>query len=130
MPTIRPEIQKALRQAGLDKSSTTKLDSNFNLDLDTEKSTLERKLETAGLSLEDTLDDLRMLVKNTQNDNLRLRATETILKMHQALKEQAGAMPSINIIIQDPNKDFLQKTNGVNPILLPRELHVRLGTEE
>lgn len=122
MPLIRPEVQEVLRSAGI---------------LDPEKKTkdgrgLTEKLDSAGLSLDETLDQLAYITKNTTNETLRLKCIETSLKAHGALKESAPAIPSFTIVIQEAAlpgnsspqevKEHLNLPAGVNPILLPRPL--------
>jgi hypothetical protein len=106
MPLIKPEIQKILRESGLDKSSDREC-------------TVDEQLNLSGLSNEAVADELSHLALNSQNEALRLRALETVLKVRGALKEQPQAVPSFTIIIQNSSPD-LTKTGGVNPILFPR----------
>ncbi len=112
MPLIKPEIQNLLRKAGL-APEQSKIDQ-----------TLVEKLDCAGLDLDSVLEELNTLAKSSGNEALRLRALETALKAHGALKDSAPAIPSFTIIIQDPSHLSDQQVNStqVNPILLPRQL--------
>jgi len=121
MPLINPEIQELLRQAGLQEPGKVSKDGR----------TVGEKLDAAGLSLDETLEELHFVVKNSGNEALRVRCLETIMKAHGALKESAPAPPSFTIIIQEnsaiQNPTSTPATNqqtlkGVNPILLPRQL--------
>ncbi len=128
MPLMRPEVQEVLRAAGLAPGATSK---------DTRP--LTEKLDAAGLSLDETLEELAIILKSTGNDSLRLRAAETVLKAHGALKESQPAAPSFTIVIQESlgNGALVQPLpgvenipNGVNPILLPRQLIKELNGED
>lgn len=128
MPLMRPEVQELLRKAGLAPEATAK-----------DLRPLSEKLDAAGLSLEETLDEVAIIMKSTGNDSLRLRAAETILKAHGALKESAPAPPSFTIVIQEslgngdstqPLADATNLPSGVNPILLPRQLLKKLNGED
>lgn len=105
MPLIKPEVQKILRESGLEPKERT--------------GTVDEQLNVAGLSNEALADELTHLALNSSNEALRLRALETALKVRGALKEQAPVIPSFTIIIQNSSPD-LSKTGGVNPILFPR----------
>jgi hypothetical protein len=126
MPLIKPEIQDVLRSAGLlgpqkPRSSET---------------SLNEKLDAAGLSLEDTLEQLAFVAKESGNEALRVRCLETVLKAHGALKESAPAVPSFTIIINSNSTSDSKETQlagvpeGVNPILLPRQLLKTLAGAE
>jgi hypothetical protein len=128
MPLMRPEIQEVLRAAGLAPEATKK-----------DSRPLSEKLDAAGLSLEETLEELAILVKSSGNDSLRARCLETVLKAHGALKESAPAAPSFTIVIQETLGNGavaqpLQGTEkipvGVNPILLPRQLIKSINGED
>lgn len=108
MPLIKPEIQNVLRAAGLTKEKP----------LASESSIIE-KLDDAGLSLPEILEQLAFIAKESGNEALRARCLETALKAHGALKDTTPAPPSFTIVIQDSSSSAL---NGVNPILLPRQL--------
>lgn len=112
MPILRPEIQKALRAAGLTKDTSNRDDVP-----------LADKLSLVGLSLDETLERLADLVNNCQNEVIRRQAIDTTLKLHGVLKEQAPLPPSVTIVINDPNRP----TPEVNPILLPREISLQKG---
>lgn len=123
MPLIKPEIQKALRSAGL----ASQLDDHDSSDND--KSPFENQLERAGLGLEDTLNELANISKTSVSEHLKLRSIETVLKLHQVLKESpATQIPQINIIINDSSSSAL--INDVNPIFLPRQLLTTLANSE
>lgn len=114
MPLMKPEIQKVLRAAGLAKEAS-------NPD-----TPLSEKLDAAGLSVDELLEELAHLAKNSGNEALRLKAVETSLKAHGALKDSAPQVPSFTIVIQDSGGQLPSQspeTNStVNPILLPRQL--------
>jgi hypothetical protein len=119
---MKPEIQQLLRNAGVIPESRT-LGSNEN--------SLTDKLDAAGLSLEETLDELANLAKRSGNEGIRLRALESSLKAHGALKETTPPIPSFTIIIQPSSSSTPQQQSsfippGVNPILLPRQLLTQL----
>lgn len=105
MPLIKPEVQRVLRESGLDKPERT--------------GTVDEQLTLSGLSNEALADELSHLALNSTNEALRLRALETALKVRGALKEQPPVIPSFTIVIQNSSPD-LTKTGGVNPILFPR----------
>ena len=60
---------------------------------------------------------LHDLAHNSGNENTRRQAIETVLKLHQVLKDQPAAPPSVTIVIQDPH----MVAGSVNPILIPRD---------
>ena len=106
MPLIKPEIQKILREAGLEKVPGT--------------GTVDEQLNLSGLSNEALADELTKLALSSGNEALRLRAIETVLKVRGALKESPSLVPSFTIVIQNSSPD-LSKTGGINPILIPRQ---------
>lgn len=116
MPLIKPEVQRILRDAGLESTSKN-------------KGTVDESLLEAGLSNEALADELTSLALSSNNESLRLRALETALKVRGALKEQAPALPSFTIVIQNSSPD-LTKSGGVNPILFPRSSFGLSGKEE
>ncbi len=105
MAILKPQIQEALRTAGLTRGAT-------------EDSTKEA-LENAGLGLSETLQTIEHLMSNG-TPHIQLRAAETVMKAHGLMKDQQAPMPSITIVINDPESSF-----KVNPILLPRELNIQ-----
>lgn len=121
MPLMKPEVQKVLRAAGL-APEATKADGR----------TVSEQLDAVGLSMAETLEELAIVAKSSGNDALRLRALETALKAHGALKESAPSAPSFTIVIQEavgnnstsPSSSELNLNlpNNINPILLPRQL--------
>jgi hypothetical protein len=106
MPLIKPEVQRILRESGLEGSSSL-------------KGSVDEHLNSAGLNNEALAEELTSLALNSNNEALRLRALETALKVKGALKEQTPALPSFTIVIQNSSPD-LSKSGGVNPILFPR----------
>lgn len=109
MPLMSPGIQAALRKAGVEKSPAT-----------VEETSITDRLENAGLSLENTLGNLATIANGTGNEGLRLRANETALKLHGALKEATvSQIPSFTLVINDPGS---AGQGGINPIFLPRQL--------
>ena len=113
MPLIKPEIQNILRKAGLDTSKDSAEDSE----------SASEKLTRAGLSLDEIALKLFDLADGSGNDALRLRALETGLKVHGALKDNNQIqIPSFNIIIQSaPSSSSSVKENPTNNILFPRQ---------
>lgn len=123
MPLIKPELQKALRAAGLASPESASSEES------SDKSSFQLQLERAGLGLEDTLQELSNISKTSVSEHLKLRSIETVLKLHQVLKEQPAAqIPAINIIIQDSNSDAILE--GTNPIFLPRQLINKLAKNQ
>jgi hypothetical protein len=118
MPLMRPEHQAQLRQANqvLEKAGLKKPQV---------EGSLGDKLNAVGLSLDETLTELELIAKSSQNEALRLRALETVLKAHGALKETPAAPPTFTINIINSDKD----TSGINPIFLPRQLLKQQGQE-
>lgn len=112
MPILKPEIAAALRQAGLGGK--------------TETSEIGEALDTAGLTLESSLQTLKFLEENSGSENTKLRAVEMSVKLRGLLKDQVAPPPSITIQILDPNFES-RRTSGVNPVLLPRELLATLN---
>ena len=105
MPILKPQIQEALRAAGLDSPKKA-------------ESSVSDSLDSAGLGLSETLETLEHLLVNGTEAS-RLRAAELAVKLRGLLKEQSAPLPSITISIKD---SFGQPVE--NPILLPRELHL------
>src|SRR5215475_7328318 len=120
MPIIKPEIQKVLRTAGLVEESNP-------------QGSVDESLINAGLDNESLAEELTGLALRSNNENLRLRAIETALKVKGALKETAPQVPSFTIVIQNSPASVspdLNSTQGVNPILFPRQsLNSREGKE-
>lgn len=125
MPLIRPEIQQVLRSAGLLPSEEKSSRGN--------SSTLVEKLDAAGIGLDETLEQLAFVAKESGNESLRVRCLETILKAHGALKESAPAIPSFTIVINGSPSSSVESANipqGINPILLPRQLLEQLSGKD
>jgi hypothetical protein len=118
MPLIRPEIQNMLRKAGLGPEVKTP----------GSEGSLSEKLDAAGLSLEETLEHLAFIAKESGNETLRFNCLKAVAQMHGALKETAPAPPSFTIVIQGDQLSHLPSSvpdgipQGINPILLPRQL--------
>jgi hypothetical protein len=119
---MRPEIQAVLRQAGLKKDRV-----NENPD---GEGTLSDRLSQAGMSLDEGLEQLVHVAQNSANESLRLSALDRVLKIHGALKETAPQAPSFTIVIQEGGGAIDNKIQGVNPILLPRQLLKQLDEQE
>lgn len=98
MPILKPEIQAALREAGLSRDSTT----------------LTEKLDRADLSIDDAIIMLGDIARGGDTAQ-RQRALDTILKLHGVLKETIQ-VPVVTIVIHDS-----ESPKGINPILIPRE---------
>ena len=78
---------------------------------------LAEKLKSSGLSPENILDTLSYLMDSADADSTRLRAAETALKVHGLLTQNASpVVPTVVINISG------SRSEGTNPILLPREL--------
>lgn len=103
MPILKPEIQAALREVGLDH----KVDSD-----------LTTKLDNAGLSIVEAAETAAFLMQNGGSEHIRLRAADLALKAHNVGKETVSQIPSVIFIIQDSKA----APGLVNPILIPREL--------
>jgi hypothetical protein len=108
LPILKPEVREALRKAGLAAGSA-------------DSSEIEKALDDSGLSLSSSLETLAFLQENAQSDNTKLQAVALALKARGFLKDQPATAPSISIVIQDPNFAS-DSTQGVNRVLLPREL--------
>lgn len=107
MPIIKPEIQQALRDAGLtDRAPSDEL-------------TIQEHLAQAGLSDAELAEELVELAKHSGNESLRLRALETAAKIKGALKEAPPSIPSFTIILQSASSD--SPVRATNPILFPRQ---------
>ena len=105
MPILKPEIQAALRAAGLAPQDQNR--------------SLTEELDASGLSVRETLDTVTSIMIHGESDHTRLRAAELSLKARGVLKDAAAPIPSITIVINDP-----LAPRGINPILIPRELTV------
>ena len=102
MPILKPEIQAALREVGLSKST---------------EGTLSERLDQVDLSISDSLQLLSDVAHGTDNGQLRLKAVETAFRLHGVLKDQQAPIPHVTIVINDPDGP-----KGPNPILLPRQI--------
>lgn len=105
MPILKPEIQNALRAAGLVSDKEDSLDS---------------LLEKHNLSKDKVLETLGFLMENAGADQTRLRAAENALKILGLLKDVPTTVPNISITIVDG-----QSKAGFNQILLPREIRLK-----
>jgi hypothetical protein len=108
MPILRPEVSRLMESAGLN--------SRKNKDI-------KESLEDAGLGITETLEKMKDLRDYSDSESTKLRVNEAILKMHGVMKDEGSSIPNITIVIND--KDNL----GINPILLPRELHKLKASE-
>lgn len=108
MALIKPEVQKILRAAGLERPE--KADDLY----------VHQHLNNTGLSNERIAEELTSLAINSGSDHLRLRAIETALKVKGALRDVTPVAPNFTIIIQNSGQDF-NRTNGINPIIFPRQ---------
>lgn len=106
---MKPDIQRVLRAANIDKSKE-------------DSSSITDKLNDNDLSIDQVLAEASYLLKNTSNEGIKKSMIDTILKCHGALKDQAAPMPGVTIIIKDNFSDV--QTSGVNPILIPRKTAV------
>ena len=75
------------------------------------KPKISEVMEERGLSLDRTVDSLAETMVS-DDESIKLRATELALKLHGVLKEAAEAPPSITFIIQG---------DAVANILTPRQ---------
>lgn len=115
MPLMSPEIQAALRMADVIGEKKG------------EKGSIQERMEAAGLSLDDVIMNLASIANGTGNEGLKMRANETALKMHGALKETAApTVAPFTIVINDTNVKQIEVSGGVNPIFLPRQLLSKL----
>lgn len=109
MPIIKPEVQKVLRAAGLEKPLNPTRTVDENLDL-------------AGLSNEAIAEALTRIALYADTDHMKMRALETALRVKGAMKEQTQQMPKFTIVIQNTgNSEKTSRSGGINPILLPRQ---------
>lgn len=128
MPIMSPGVQALLRKAGVEGVPPVKAESGSG-----EQTELQSKMELAGLGIDAAIENLSNIASNSLSEVIRLRATETALKMHGALKESnsgsTAAAPSFTLVIQDSGSLSL---GGVNPIFLPRQLlsKIKAATEE
>ena len=102
MPISNPQIQEALREAGL---------------VGVHKHSLTEQLAAEDLTVEDAIKLLADIAYTSQEPSLRLRAVETVLKLQGLMKDSAPSAPVVNFIIQDP-----EGPRDINPILIPRGL--------
>lgn len=102
MPIIKPEIQRALRAAGLSKAESS--------------ADVVTILDNNRLSVNDTIEILSEIAYGGDT-NQRLRAVDASFKLHGLLKDQSAPIPNISIVIQD---QFSPVVEGLNPILIPR----------
>lgn len=109
MPILKPDIQAALRASGLSPSET-------------DEKPLLANLEDAGLSQDAVLKNLGFIMENGGSDAIRLRAIENALKVRGLMKDSAAPAPQISITIVDALPKVAESVEGVNRILLPREL--------
>jgi hypothetical protein len=125
MPIMKPEHQRAMMNAQKLMAAAGVEGAKEPVPVDDAGANNVRTLlDRAGLSLEDTIQELAIVAKGA-NEGLRARAIDTALKMHGALKEAAvGSVPSFQIIIKNDSSQDPGSTNpaGVNPIFIPRQL--------
>lgn len=105
MPILKPEIQAALRAAGISKSPN---------------GSLEESLDSSGLTLDSSLSTISQIQEFGGSETSRLRAAELALRARGFLKDQSPTAPSITIVINDPGR----QENKINPILIPREIEL------
>jgi hypothetical protein len=78
------------------------------------KQTLKEILEE-NLSVEDIVDNVAQVLRDSTNDPTRLRAAELGAKLHGLLNsDEQRVIPVINVFINGA-------VDGINPILFPRE---------
>jgi len=81
---------------------------------ETAKQTLKEILEER-LSVEDIVDNVASVLRDSNNDPTRLRAAELGSKLHGLLSNDSErVIPVINVYING-------NVEGINPILFPRE---------
>ncbi len=103
--SINPGIQKALKEAGLERQTTKGLDSK----------NLDNLLESSGLDAVRVLEEVGNLMKYAEQENTRLAAAKIGLQLNRMLEDDdLKRVPIVNIIIND--SEYTQ----INPILLPR----------
>lgn len=127
MPLIKPEVQNLLREAGLAPGRSSSSSAGDN--------TLNEKMDQVGLTDEMLLEGLYDIAKLSGNEAIRLRALETALKARGSLKESAQSPPSFTIVIQPSSfqqspQNSQNVPEGVNPILLPRQLLNKIKTDD
>lgn len=104
MPIISPNIQAALRKAGIAKESS---------DIP-----LPERLDANNLSIDELLCELSNIVQGGDTPQ-KLRAIDTGLKLHKVLNDQPASIPQISIVIQD-KFSVAGAICDINPILIPR----------
>jgi hypothetical protein len=78
-------------------------------------------LERHNLGPEDTLKALSEMMNYGETESIKLQAVKLSLEINKLLKPDVGPVaPVFNVIIKDSQV-------GINPILLPRELHDSIG---
>ena len=107
MPILKPQIQEALRHAGLAVADKPK--------------DLASELDSAGLSVESTLEVVEGIMVRGGKDTDRLKAAQLALQARGLLKNDNQILaPVINITISDP----LRQSTSPLPILIPREVSI------
>ncbi len=109
MPIISHGVQEALRMSGIVK------------DPDAEDKSVTGILESNDLDLKQIISHLADVVSGADTSAVKLRAIDTVLKLHGVLKEQAAPPPSFNIVFTSPeDRPIGNESLKINPILVPR----------
>jgi hypothetical protein len=90
---------------------------------ESDKFDLKQELNDSGLDLRSLFSQIATVLETSDNEQLKQRTRESVLKMHGVLKENTvPPAPPVMIVINDPNSNF-----SINPILLPREIQGNLS---
>lgn len=101
--------------AVLNEAKLTK--SQSKIESDPDKLDVKAELNAAGLDLRSMFEQIADQLENSENEILKQKMREAVLKMHGALKDNATPPPqAVTIVINDPGSNF-----SINPILIPRE---------
>jgi hypothetical protein len=76
-------------------------------------------LENQGLGLDRVIAELSDIMTESPDRNVRLRATETALKLHRVMEDEKAPAPAVTIVIQGGSGH-----SSIPSILLPREITV------
>jgi len=108
-PLINDPAAEVLRSAGIIRSKDDSSDKNE----------LKRILDNNSLSLEEVIQELSLVARESREENTKLRALDTALKLHGAMDDEQVKIPQITIIIQPLNDS---QRDPIPSILIPREV--------
>lgn len=101
----------------------TDIGLNGNARKNRKELSIDERLDVHGLGFDQILPMLAEIINDEDNSaSTRLAAIRDILKMKGVLKENpTSAVVPVTIVINDPNGS---NNRSINPILIPRELHL------